>query len=343
MNTWVNIRSLGATGDGSTDDTAALQKAIAAHKTIYFPAGQYRVTDTIVLKPDTVLIGLHPSVTRILLADGTPAFQGVGAPKPLLEAPEGGTNIVTGMGLYTNGINPRAVAAKWMAGKDSMMNDVRFLGGHGTIDPNASAQERRRVWEQIYNNNNTADANIQRRWHGQYPSLWITNGGGGTFLDIWTPSPFAQAGLYISDTSTSGRVYELSSEHHVGAEVVLQNATTWQIYALQTEEERGEGGFALPLEIRDSSDITIANLHMYRVVSSHQPFPYAIKVENSKNIRSVTCIATATVKPRLTMPFSIRPTMSKFASANLLGSPFPGTHRRLAPPKPLQSSPMAPK
>ena len=285
MNTWVNIRSLGATGDGSTDDTAALQKAIAEHKTIYFPSGQYRVTDTIVLKPDTVLIGLHPSVTRILLADGTPAFQGVGAPKPLLEAPEGGTNIVTGIGLYTNGINPRAVAAKWMAGKDAMMNDVRFLGGHGTVDPNASAEERRRVWEQIYNNNNTADSNIKRRWDGQYPSLWITNGGGGTFLDIWTPSPFAQAGLYISNTSTSGRVYELSSEHHVGAEVVLQNVANWQIYALQTEEERGEGGFALPLEIRDSSDITIANLHMYRVVSSYQPFPYAIKVENSKNIR----------------------------------------------------------
>ncbi len=46
---------------------------------------------------------------------------------------------MTGIGLYTNGINPRAVAAKWMAGTNSMMNDVRFLGGHGTIDPNATA------------------------------------------------------------------------------------------------------------------------------------------------------------------------------------------------------------
>src|SRR6202008_4762922 len=57
------------------------------------------------------------------------------------------------------------------------------------------------------------------------------------------------------------------------------------IYALQTEEERGEGGFALPLEIRNSSDITISNLHMYRVVSSYQPFRYAISVLDSKNIR----------------------------------------------------------
>jgi sugar lactone lactonase YvrE len=218
-----------------------------------------------------------------LLADSTPAFQGVGSPKPLLETPTEGTNIVTGIGLYTNGINPRAVAAKWMAGKDSMMNDVRFLGGHGTIDLNATAEESSKIWKEIYNNTHSADSNLNRRWDGQYPSLWIT--GGGTFIDIWTPSTFAQAGLYISNTSTEGRIYQLSSEHHVRSEVVLDHASNWQIYALQTEEERGEGGFALPLDIRDSSNITLANLHMYRVVSSYQPFPNAIAVVNSNNIR----------------------------------------------------------
>ena len=291
MNTWTNIRDLGARGDGSTDDTDALKKAIATHRTIYFPSGQYRVTDTITLRPDTVLIGLHPSVTRILLADSTPAFQGVGSPKPLIEAPEGGTNIVTGIGLYTNGVNPRAVAAKWMAGRDSLMNDVRFLGGHGTVDPGSTAAEASKVWEKIYNNTHTADSDLNRRWDGQYPSLWITNGGGGTFLDIWTPSTFAQAGVYISNTTTEGRIYQLSSEHHVRNEAVLRNVSNWQIYALQTEEERGEGGFALPLEIEASSNITIANLHMYRVVSSYQPFPYAIKVTNSKDIlfRNIHC------------------------------------------------------
>ena len=125
--------------------------------------------------------------------------------------------------------------------------------------------------------------------------MWIT--GGGTFVDIWTPSTFAQAGLYISNTSTEGRIYELSSEHHVRNEVVLDHASNWQIYALQTEEERGEGGFALPLDIRDSSNITFANLHMYRVVSSYQPFPYAIAVTNSSNIRfrNVHCYSDSKV------------------------------------------------
>ena len=295
METWINIRDLGAVGDGVADDTDAFKKAIAQHRAIYAPSGQYRVTDTITLKPDTVLIGLHPSVTRLLLADSTPAFQGVGSPKPLLETPKGGTNIVTGIGLYTNGINPRAVAAKWMAGSASMMNDVRFLGGHGTVDPNATAADSSKAWKEIYNNTHTADSNLNRRWDGQYPSLWIT--GGGTFVDIWTPSTFAQAGLYIANTSSEGRIYELSSEHHVRNEVVLDHASNWEIYALQTEEERGEGGFALPLDIRDSSNITFANLHMYRVVSSSQPFPYAVKVTNSTNIRfrNVHCYSDSKV------------------------------------------------
>lgn len=283
INTWVNIRSLGAHGDGVTDDTEVLKKAIAEHRTIYFPSGQYLVSDTIELKPDTVLIGLHPSITRIFIADSTPAFQGIGEAKPLIEAPQGGTNIVTGIGLYTNGINPRAVAAKWMAGTNSMMDDVRFLGGHGTSDLNPAPKPTSRSWS-IYNNTHTADSNIQRRWNAQYPSLWVTNGGGGTFVDIWTPSTFAQAGLYISNTSTSGRVYELSSEHHVRNEVMLRNASNWSIYALQTEEERGEGPYALPIEVQGSSNITFANYHSYRVVSTYQPFPYAVKITGSKDI-----------------------------------------------------------
>ena len=89
-----------------------------------------------------------------------------------------------------NGINSRAVGVKWMAGKDSLMDDVRFLGGHGTTLPGVS-------FNTIYNNTHTADTDINRRWGSQYPSLWVTDGGGGTFANIWTPSTFAQAGMYI--------------------------------------------------------------------------------------------------------------------------------------------------
>lgn len=276
--TWVNVRTLGVAGDGKTDDTSALRAAIAQHRTLYLPMGRYRVTDTLTLRPDTVLIGLHPANTVIDLADSTPAFQGPGSPKALLETPAGGNNIVTGIGLYTGGINGRAVAAKWMAGKDSMMNDVRFLGGHGTNRADGSREE-------VYNNTHTADPDLNRRWDGQYYSLWITNGGGGTFKDIWTPSTFAQAGLCISDTTTEGRVYMMSIEHHVRNEVILRRASNWKLYALQFEEERGESGEALPLEIDRCTNMTLANTFLYRVVSSYAPYPYAVRISASENIR----------------------------------------------------------
>ena len=275
---WVNIRSLGAKGDGISDDTEVFRKAIAGHRSIYIPSGYYVVTDTLTLRSDTALIGMQPSRTQIIVPDRTPAFQGLGGPKPLIEAPKGGTNILFGIGLYTNGINPRAVAVKWMAGATSMINDVRFLGGHGTSKPDGTR-------ENPYNNAHTADPDLNRRWDSQYPSLWVTDGGGGTFFDIWTPSTFAQAGMLVSNTSTEGRIYEMSSEHHVRHEIQLHDVSNWQIYALQAEEERGEGGFALPLEIVNSSNITLANLFIYRVISMFQPFPYAIELADSKNIK----------------------------------------------------------
>jgi DNA-binding beta-propeller fold protein YncE len=89
----------------------------------------------------------------------------------------------------------------------------------------------------------------------------------------------------ISNTSTPGFVYELSCEHHVRNEIRLDGVENWELNALQTEEERGESGNALPLEIDRSRNITVANYHGYRVISSYVPFPYALKVSESTGIR----------------------------------------------------------
>lgn len=275
---WANAIDLGAKGDGKTDDTAALQHAVDTQRIVYLPSGRYRLTDTLRLRQDTVLIGLHPSTTQLDLADSTPGFDGIGSPKPMLLAPQNGTNILMGIGLFTGGVNSRASAAMWMAGKDSLMDDVRFLGGHGTNNPDGTRMSP-------YNNTHSGDPNALYRWDAQYPSLWVLNGGGGTFADIWTPDTFAQAGMYISDTSTPGRVYELSSEHHVRNEVKLKRAANWKLVSLQTEEERGEGPQCLPLAIEDSQNITVAEMHGYRVVSSFVPFPQTIHVTNSRDIR----------------------------------------------------------
>src|SRR5258708_6082749 len=51
---WANVKAnYGAVGDGETDDTTVIQKALDAlgpnNPTLYFPAGTYRITQTLTL------------------------------------------------------------------------------------------------------------------------------------------------------------------------------------------------------------------------------------------------------------------------------------------------------
>src|SRR5665647_1791440 len=149
MDKWVNIKELGAKGDGTTDDTKAFQDAIDKYTVIYVPQGWYHFTRTVKMRPGTKLIGLHPMATQFILAESEPAFSGFGGPKPIIESSVGGDDILNGIGLCTGGINYRAVGCKWMAGEKSYMNDVKFVGGHGTI---------RRPTPQTANPNNQASA-----------------------------------------------------------------------------------------------------------------------------------------------------------------------------------------
>ena len=275
---WANAHDLGVIGDGEADDTAALQRAIDTHRVVYLPLGVYKVSDTIRLRPDSVLIALHPSRTQIALADGTPGYQGVGEPRALVLSAQGGDAIVSGVGLFTGGINPRATALLWRAGESSLVDDVRFEGGHGTELVNGTRLG-------AYNANHSGDPDPARRWDGQYPSLWVTQGGGGTFNGIWTPNTYASAGLYVSDTDTPGHVYEMSVEHHVRNEIVLNRVSHWELLAPQTEEEYGEGRNTVSLEIRDSSDILIANYHGYRVTRTLGPAPAAVRLYGANDVR----------------------------------------------------------
>lgn len=269
--TWVNVRTLGVIGDGLADDTAALRAAIAQHRVLYFPTGWYNISDTLTLREDTVLIGLHPARTVINLPDDTPAFAGQGAPKALIEAPRGGTNIVAGIGVYTGERNARAVAVKWQAGARSLLDDVRFHGGHGTFLPGQPYAQTRK--------------GDRDHWNTQPASLLITNGGGGVLKNIWTPNPHARSGLHISGTNTPGRLYAMSAEHHVDHEVIIEDASGWRFFGLQFEAEREESATALPLKISGSSDLLFANTFFYRVISSHTPVLHAVTVADSTDIR----------------------------------------------------------
>ncbi|MDR2038262.1 MAG: SMP-30/gluconolactonase/LRE family protein [Bacteroidales bacterium] len=297
VSTWVNIRDLGAKGDNETDDTRVFQEAIKKYPNIYIPQGWYIISEPLVLQPNTNLIGLNPISTQLILKESTPAFSGFGGPVPLVETPKGGTNIINSIGINTGGYNYRAVGCKWMAGADSYMNDVKFVGGHGGM--NKGPQQSGRGQSGQAPGNITSGTNA---WDCQYWSLWITDGGGGTFKDIWTASTFATSGIYVNSTSTEGRIYAMSVEHHTRNEARFSHVSNWKVYALQLEEESRESRYCQPLELDNCSDMLFTNLYMFQVIRVNTPYPYSIRTWNCRNIEFLNLHNYAQTKYTAVLP-----------------------------------------
>lgn len=99
---WINVKAIGARGDGSTDDTGPLQAAhqISAIKglPVYYPAGNYMFSGPVLLAPGAVVRGSGPQ-TRLFFTGSGDAFQFYGGVKP-----PGGfagiPNMVLAGGLY---------------------------------------------------------------------------------------------------------------------------------------------------------------------------------------------------------------------------------------------------
>ncbi|WP_047495159.1 glycosyl hydrolase family 28-related protein [Terriglobus sp. TAA 43] len=272
---WINVRTLGAAGDGGTDDTAALQHAIDSHRVLYFPTGMYRLRGTLHTKPDTVLVGLNPATTVLMVQDSDANFIGAGAAVPLLETAPNGHEIVSGLGVFTGDIAPRAAGVVWRSGPRSLMHDVNFPAGLRARPVIAPKLMRSTV----------PIAQRPDMRASQYPSLWVRDGGGGLFRDVWTADTTARSGLLVEHTRTPSVAYQVSCEHHMQNEVQFHDAANWTVYALQTEEEKPNGADATALELINAKNITFANLFNYRVSRNVIPKLAATTAKGSDNIR----------------------------------------------------------
>ena len=317
---WINIRNLGAKGDGFSDDTHIFQEAVQKYANIYIPQGWYVVKEPLTLKQNTNLIGLHPGTTILLSLGGNPAFSGFGAPQAQLTTPQGGKNIVCGIFLNADAYNYRAVNCKWMAGEGSYMYDVKF-SGHDKARFFHNGQSAANPLEKPMSITPETHDLITRAWDNQHWSLWITNGGGGSFRDIWTANEYSSAGLYISHTDTPGRIYGMSLEHHLRNEAIFRNVANWKIYDFQFEVE-AEGIDTQPLDLIDCKNLTFANFYSYRVSRMLKSYPSAIRTWNCKDIEFLNVHNYAHARVKFTSNASLYDVNTHRSTPLGTGTPF---------------------
>jgi hypothetical protein len=106
------VTDFGAVGDGLADDTAAIQAAIDYHAgsrgdkhagVVFFPAGIYRVTDTLLLWKGMHLLCSPEQKATIMLPKGAPGFDDPEAPKAMLQLTCGSDQDVTDHTHYRTG------------------------------------------------------------------------------------------------------------------------------------------------------------------------------------------------------------------------------------------------
>ena len=142
-----NIKTkYGAKGDGITDDTAAIQKALddernenrdyfGKPKAIYFPAGTYLISDTLTWKGCCMnLQGQGAGVSIIKLKDKTKIFGDRNTPKAVIHTIDGNMSFrqnITDLTVDTGKNNPGAIGIDYISNNFGSLWNVSIRSGDG--------------------------------------------------------------------------------------------------------------------------------------------------------------------------------------------------------------------
>ena len=311
---FVSVKSAGAKGDGTTDDTAAIQRVFdsaQAGQVVYFDHGAYVVTSTVKVPTNIKITG---EIWPLIMASGT-AFSSQASPAPVFQVGQAGSTGSVEMSdlvFETKGPAPGAIMVEWNVASttqgSSGMWDVHMRIG-GTAGTNLQSNTCAK------NPNSTHAANPA--CEGAFLLLHVTQKASIYLENNWFW--VADHELDLSDHSQidiySGRgvliesqgpvwMYGTSSEHSQFYNYQLANAKDVYMGIIQSETpymqanpDATNGGFtpSTPYSDPDFSQCTTSACKKawgLRVVSSSDILIYGAGLYSFFDNYEQTCLAT---------------------------------------------------
>jgi len=250
-----------AKGDGKTDDTQAIQRAIDDHEIVFLPRGRYSISRTLELKPHTKLVGSHRCFAWLSPMDTEDGdFHDPTHPQPIVRTADDPNARTTVAFLGFSAGTPGAFCLHWRAGRHSIYRGVETYASYRRKPSDTSPVL-------------------------DHPQMVIAGHGGGRWYNFHSdhggsPRP-AYRHLLVEGTAEPLAFYQCNPEHSQGAaNMEVRNARHVAIYGLKGERPTpilvvrdsdhigvfGYGGNAIPpkdealLVVERTPNFVIANL-----------------------------------------------------------------------------------
>ncbi|KAF2180179.1 glycoside hydrolase family 55 protein [Zopfia rhizophila CBS 207.26] len=250
---FLSVRDAGAKGDGTTDDTealnAALLQAAKTGKILFVNAGYYKVTRTIYIPPGSKIVG--EALSSVILSSGS-FFNDINLPQPVVKVGiqgEQGSIEWSDMIISTQGQQAGAILVEWNLasyGTPSGMWDVHTRIG-GFAGSNLQVEQCPTTPDVT-----VTPENLEESCIATYMSMHVTKFGTGLYMEntwLWTAdhdlddarnnntriTVYTGRGLYIESIRGVLWLYGTGVEHHVKYE--YQFADTRDIFMGQVQTE----------------------------------------------------------------------------------------------------------
>lgn len=294
VSSFYNVKTAGAKGDGSTDDTSAIQAAInnyAGCKIIFFPAGDYVVTSTITVPAGSRIVG---EAWSTILAGGTSTWQNAASPVPVFQVGKSGDTGVAELSdlvFSTKGPQPGAVLVEWNihdpSGQQGAagMWDVHFRVG-GAAGTNLQSA-------QCTKGSTTANPSC----YGAGMLLHVTSSASAYLENVWAwtadhdldgsgnqLSIYSGRGILIESTNGPVWLYGTASEHNAFYQYQLSGASNVYMGMIQTETPYYQPAPVAPTPYTPISSIADPTFSNCASGSLTCPMAWGLRVLNSKNV-----------------------------------------------------------